>query len=518
MEPAPKAANIALICLAVFALLWVIARAHVQAVTGDEGVTYTFYVERINSAHWSSEANNHLLNSMLIRLFTSVFGLSHLTVRGGALIGAAIFIAVSLWICKLVGNKWTIQVPLFICLTYNPFMFDFFVAARGYGLATAFLISAFAFSLPWILNPKGANLHSILLLCALSSVSLVLAFSASFPFAFVIFFTLIAILSWALGSVHAIEPAEKWNTRLKLLAACILPGMAVFVILPLYTVLHFSSGELHDGGTSLGETLGSVVKASLFQVNPDIVNPILFPLFTWIRHNVVWAFCLAVVFQLFMVWKNRARLHDPADRRRALLSATLLGIIVLTLCVHLIAFHWFGLLMPRHRLVLWMAPICTILAFLPASISMPSRISRISRGALITVLFVLSGYYLACLRLSYFKEWQYQQDIDKVYEVVAWYNHNRCIKDVEVGWRYHGAMMFYRSMSGRESLAEFSVPDPEYHLNKQLYVLSSAFEGEFIEKQNLKVVYHGRQTDVVVAIRPEFLEPPKEDCSAPPLP
>ncbi|HEV3198190.1 MAG TPA: hypothetical protein VGZ73_09790 [Bryobacteraceae bacterium] len=36
------------------------------------------------------------------------------------------------------------QLALFVCLVYNPFVMDYLVSARGYSLALAFLMAAIA--------------------------------------------------------------------------------------------------------------------------------------------------------------------------------------------------------------------------------------------------------------------------------------------------------------------------------------------------------------------------------------
>ena len=79
-----------------------------------------------------------------MRLFTSVFGVSHLTVRAPALIGAAIYIGAAYLLCVKVTPALTVRWPLFVCLVYNPFVFDHLVAARGYALALGFLMAALA--------------------------------------------------------------------------------------------------------------------------------------------------------------------------------------------------------------------------------------------------------------------------------------------------------------------------------------------------------------------------------------
>src|SRR5437762_12632149 len=74
-----------------FALLWTIARAAVQSVTIDEADTFLMYVAPPFPTHWSGSANNQLLNSLLMRLCTSIFWAWYLSVRAPALLGSAIY-------------------------------------------------------------------------------------------------------------------------------------------------------------------------------------------------------------------------------------------------------------------------------------------------------------------------------------------------------------------------------------------------------------------------------------------
>ncbi len=157
-----KRPGIPLWIAALFAFLWAVARACVQSITMDEAGTYLTFVGRTEPFHWFPAANNHVLNSALMRLFTSVFGLSHLTVRLPALLGAAIYIGGCVFICTWIHRSIGVRLLLFICLVYNPFVFDFLVAARGYGLASAFLLWAVAMpagSVAQRLLPSGFARH-----------------------------------------------------------------------------------------------------------------------------------------------------------------------------------------------------------------------------------------------------------------------------------------------------------------------------------------------------------------------
>ena len=121
--------DIPVLAAAVFAWLWAVARAKVQSVTMDEATTYLAYVHPSAALQWYAFPNNHLLNSMLMRMFTLIFGTSHLTVRLPALIGAAIYVGICVYICSILPAGFALRFPLFLCLVYNPFVFDFLVAA-----------------------------------------------------------------------------------------------------------------------------------------------------------------------------------------------------------------------------------------------------------------------------------------------------------------------------------------------------------------------------------------------------
>ena len=234
-----------------------------QSITIDEADTYLVWVARHDPSHWQGASNNHILNSLLMRLFTSVFGVSHLSVRAPALLGAALYIGAAYLLCRKLTPDLRVQWPVFVCLVYNPFVFDHLVAARGYALALGFLMCMLAAAVYMRLDVPA---------CAVCSVCAALSFAANFAFAFVNIFAMLAILTWACALTQATR------ARVRILGACVLPGLLVSVFLSVPAVLHWPKGQLDYGAHSLREMFSTVARASLYRLNPQIVNPMLYRL------------------------------------------------------------------------------------------------------------------------------------------------------------------------------------------------------------------------------------------------
>ena len=65
------------------------------------------------------------------------------------------------------------------------------------------------------------------------------------------------------------------------------------------------------------------------------------------------------------------------------------------------------------RTAIWIVPLC-VLAIGAAAVN---------ARPLHAMLYVTSFYFLLCMRLNYFKEWNWDADVNRIYPVLAWYNH-----------------------------------------------------------------------------------------------
>jgi hypothetical protein len=491
-DPHRRRIDLPLALAAVFAMLWAVARASVQSITLDEADTYLSFVGRPAPFHWWPFPNNQILNSALMRMFTLIFGVSHLTVRLPALIGTAIYIAVCWYLCALLPARFALRFPLFLCLVYNPFVFDFLVAARGYSWAMALLLCVVAVPAAGLSRPA-----STAKLCAGCSALAALSFTSNFSFAFADFAVLLLALLWI------------WRERgfsLRSLAAAIVPGVLVIVMLPLPILLRFPREQLYAGATSLRQSFASIIHWSLYEINPEVATPLMVWMMQRLEHRLFPLLGLVVAWRLALLLLNREKpaqeqtIHEQTRWLKSL-AAVLAGAAAIATMLHWVAFHAFGLLLPLDRTGLFYVPLCTLAFGAMVAIPLESRMGRASGYAGLAVLTLFALHFMYSMRLTYFAEWRYDADMKKVYTALAGYNHEYCVDRVESDWFYTNSLNFYRVLSGRESFAEFPhaffLPE-----DAQVYVLEANIDGKFIDEQKLMVVFHGESTDAVIAVRP----------------
>jgi len=456
--------------VALFALVWAIARAAVQSITIDEATTYNIFV--FNRRFLWYAANNHILNSTLMYGFTRVLGLSQFTARLPALIGAAFYITAAYRLCRLLfekaGVSLFVQLTLFVCLVFNPFVFDYLVAARGYGLALGFLMWALVYSAEAHLQER-----SLAVACAVSSVCAAMSVNANFSFAFVNLATMTAVLLCALY-----RRPQQWH---RLLAACVLPGAAIFAIVSGDALFHTHPNELVYGATSLSETFGTILDASLFQSPLDFLSPLVFLLvgvtgLAWLSYSAV---------------------------RMARLGWVVAAIFVVTVAMHWTAFRLFGLLLPKDRTAIYFFPLFMIVAGVLAAVPPSSRLSRNLRGCFLGALAVMAAYFLLCLRLTYFKEWYWDSDVQKTYAVLSCLNRTHQVTRVASTWSYRGPLNFYQ-LAQPTSMQE--IDDNFASPLTQVFVVDMLHSPEALQGRDLKVFYRSPTTDVALAAKPQIAE------------
>ena len=111
-----------------------IYRASTFPFVHDESLSFTI----VNGEPgWGASPNNHLLNTFLMRLCSTLFGNSELSLRAPNILAHVLYLVSSILLLRRLQHV-LLQVVGFVFLNLNPFMLDFFFLARGYGLALGF--------------------------------------------------------------------------------------------------------------------------------------------------------------------------------------------------------------------------------------------------------------------------------------------------------------------------------------------------------------------------------------------
>jgi hypothetical protein len=130
----------------------------------------------------------------------------------------------------LLTTRKLLQVPLFLCLVYNPMVLDYLVAARGYSLAMGFLLAAIVVIARAMLADGLVEQPGFRGTCVAASVLLALSFSATFSFSFVDAATMLLFFWWAAAR------RREAGRRIRLAISCFLPGIVVAFVICGYTL------------------------------------------------------------------------------------------------------------------------------------------------------------------------------------------------------------------------------------------------------------------------------------------
>ena len=213
-------------------------RAATQSITIDEAFSYRKHIA--NPRFWQFEvytANNHVLNTVLAKLTTGIFGLSELTLRLPSLAGGLLYFAALFRLAGILfgGSPWFL---LFVALnSLNPGILDFLSAARGYGMGLGFLL----WGLVYLLEGRAVR----------TGLALGLSVASQLTY---------AIPAAAIGAVFLFRHSRDWRNALRLL----LPAAATAGGILAWPVRHATLGDFYVGQPSLRDTLRTLMDLSFY--------------------------------------------------------------------------------------------------------------------------------------------------------------------------------------------------------------------------------------------------------------
>ena len=119
-------------------------RVYSLSMTYDESATVLDFVYRPLSFILTNEyasANNHILNTLLIKLFILIED-TPFWVRLPNLLALILYLYSASKLTHRLFNKASISIMAFVLLSINPYLLDFFSLGRGYGLSLGFMMAS----------------------------------------------------------------------------------------------------------------------------------------------------------------------------------------------------------------------------------------------------------------------------------------------------------------------------------------------------------------------------------------
>ncbi|MQA28372.1 MAG: hypothetical protein GEU82_00835 [Luteitalea sp.] len=396
----------------------VVFRAVTQAITYDEAYTYNFLLAGpIGQIFVYYNPNNHLLFSILAEASVAALGVSELSLRVPTLAAAGLFFWTAVRLSRLLtDDPWT-QLLAVSLLVLNPFVLDFFVAARGYGLGLAFLAFATYVSARIAMDEGRPHPRRYLL----ASIALALSVCSNLTFAFPgTGLALVSIAIWLQPAPHR----DRLGVRARTLAIWfVAPGLSICAALLVAPLQQARREQFTLGVDRLTETVRSLVEPSLqHHHNAWTGSTMVTQATEWTtRAGLPLIVLVAVVAAGAAVVRRRPVPRDASDpvlpdpSLPVLIGATLALTLLLVVGAHVTQ----GIPYPIGRTGLYFIFLVTLslLSLVAASQHGGRTARRLSRLGL-TLLALVAGQYIAELNVTHFHTWRYDAGTRDLFRIV----------------------------------------------------------------------------------------------------
>jgi hypothetical protein len=386
---------------AVAVLVFTALKAGNSSFTHDESLTYRLYVHLSWCdllSHAESYTNNHMLNSMAMKVTECAFGPGEFALRLPNLVALLVYLVYAALLVRPLGP--VIGTLTYLCLVFAVQVIELFALARGYGLSFGFMLMALYHA--WRSLVTGAWLHVVL-----AQVTAVLAVLSSF-----VLLHFVMGLAGALPMVVLLCPAEAGERVFFLRAlkrhALLLPLTAALMVWPLYRVASGNGFEFGHARGIVNDTFASMMLAAFPGVS-----------FTGAVIFGVWYAGVGLCV-LLLVHALRVRRSGDLQGRWPARPPVLLYQAVLPACLLVIVLQHAILdtPYPEVRYSRYLVPLAVL--FLGAVAALVAR-GRWQRPSVLFMFVAACASVIAFIRLSGYRtsaEWRYDMDTDRVMAMI----------------------------------------------------------------------------------------------------
>jgi hypothetical protein len=375
-------------------LVYTFLRAQRIAITYDEACTYLVHT-RSSLGHILSFAgpfapNNHLLNTLLVKITTHIFGKYVLAIRLPALLGHILYLAGVYNILKIFLERGRFLAGVALAVS-SPFLLDLFSCGRGYSLGLGFSAAALFFIFKH-LEGKDPAKRVLFVSLAVSMLTLSALSNAAF----------LVIFAGVCASLIAIELLTPSRIRDVGLALFITVCGALFLYIfyqpsVIARIVEGVSG--YGGGTGFWtDTVYSLLACSLYGKHDATACLIMSTKFF-----ILLSFVAAVVISILSLLK-RIRI-DTIDRYLIFMTLVIFFIVSFIKIQSLL----FGAKYPIDRAAIYLIPLY-IIFFLALWQRLASSVRGLGQRAIDAIFYIIIiavvTHNISCLNLDYYYLWR----------------------------------------------------------------------------------------------------------------
>jgi hypothetical protein len=415
-------------------------RAATQSVVIDEAFSFNLFLSHSwHDIYFHYDAANHLLYSLLAKFSMMLFGASTWAIRLPTVI-AGFFLMLGVWRLLESSESRAVRWVAFAAIGLHPLILDFSVAARGYGLALAFLAWALHEVRVSEPSPRGDVLTGILL-----GLSCAANFTVGFP---------------ALGLVGALLLSGRGWDGLRRTVRVALPAAAVLGAVCGGALRSAGLDNFYVGLPTLQSSLLNWAITSIYASHRK-------GLFATLKAAQFLAFVLVPAIAVFLAvdtireWRRR-------DARRILLPMAA-GVAA----AGMIAAHYLvGLKYPVDRTGLAMM----LLFGLAWALAAGHTPNRWLRGATLLAGVLLAIQFATQFEISYFQVWWFDRSTKEIARVVADNTRGKPPGSISIGatWIHQPALEYYRSIDHITALRPVERTQDTLTTGQDYYVLNES--------------------------------------------
>ena len=416
--------------IGVLLLIYTFTRASMLSITHDEAL---IYLKTLDTRLWEIFnyrvlPQDHMINTLLIKLSMMLFPDSPFFVRLPNLLGHVIYIIASYFIAIRFTDK-KMSIIAFVLLNLNPYLLDFFSIARGYGLSTSFTLVSIYFTILFARTDKIRHL----LLGYMFAVAAVLT-----VFSLLIYF--VALLGWT--GIYFVNKSIRLKGKLfqdrkiVYLLLIVIVSVAILFIklheaLALTADAHFIHFEQH--GNFYTNTIRSVLYNSTYSHYPYTgVNTL---------SLVYGIFFLAALVRIVAGFftKKSGMIKSPLFIIFILFIGSTAGIMYLH--------HFRGIVYPTNRTATFIYPMLILpIVFLFYKNLKPVGVkySFLVLSALLAISMIY--FTLSYGNFKYYIDWQYDASTGKAVSLLQEEHQQNPDDHVDLGinWLFEPSVNFYR--------------------------------------------------------------------------